>query len=223
MKRTLVLIALLHLLGAGVYIAYKARSPAHDASTGSPNICPRHHIALADCPFCDKSLIQKKGQCPEHGVPEALCTRCNPALIPAFKVENDWCAGHGVPESQCVPCNPELAEKRTCAKHQIAQCPFCDTSLIQKMGQCIGHGVPEALCSRCNPTLIPGFKAEGDWCGGHNLPESQCLICNPELAEKKQSPPDEDKLVTTETATGVTRSTAIFGVGLTSPRRSRSQ
>jgi cobalt-zinc-cadmium efflux system membrane fusion protein len=71
-----------------------------------------------------------------------------------------------------------------CEEHQIAeaQCPFCDASLIEKLGQCNEHGVPEALCYQCNPALIPAFKATGDWCGGHDRPESQCYICNPELA-----------------------------------------
>ncbi len=66
-----------------------------------------------------------------------------------------------------------------CRVHQIAEkdCPWCDASLITKLGMCPGHGVPEALCSRCNAALIPGFKAEGDWCAGHGLPESQCAAC----------------------------------------------
>ncbi len=66
-----------------------------------------------------------------------------------------------------------------CARHQISEsnCPWCDPSLIEKMGMCVGHDVPEALCSRCNTLLIAGFKAEGDWCAGHNLPESQCKLC----------------------------------------------
>ncbi len=66
-----------------------------------------------------------------------------------------------------------------CVRHQIAEkdCPWCDPSLVAKLGMCPGHGVPEALCSRCNPALIPGFKAEGDWCAGHAVPESQCAVC----------------------------------------------
>lgn len=66
-----------------------------------------------------------------------------------------------------------------CSKHQLAEkdCPWCDDSLIEKLGHCHGHDVAEAFCSRCNPALIPGFKAENDWCAGHDLPESQCAIC----------------------------------------------
>ena len=66
-----------------------------------------------------------------------------------------------------------------CVKHQIAEkdCPWCDASLVEKLGICRGHDVPEALCSRCNPALIPGFKAENDWCSGHAVPESQCAVC----------------------------------------------
>lgn len=69
------------------------------------------------------------------------------------------------------------------------QCPFCDKTLIEKMGQCVGHGVPEALCTRCNAALIVAFKAVDDWCGGHNLPESQCTICNPSLLADKSVTP----------------------------------
>lgn len=70
-----------------------------------------------------------------------------------------------------------------CFEHQIAEkdCPWCDPSLVEKMGLCPEHGVPEALCTQCNPALIEGFKAEGDWCAGHDVPESQCTICNPGL------------------------------------------
>ena len=77
-----------------------------------------------------------------------------------------------------------------CAKHQIAEkdCPWCDPSLVDKLGMCPGHGVPEALCSRCNPALIPGFKAEGDWCAGHAVPESQCVVCRGEESVSGEAP-----------------------------------
>ena len=73
-----------------------------------------------------------------------------------------------------IPINQDF-----CVEHQIveANCPWCDPSLIESMGQCPEHGVPEALCSRCNEALIAGFKAENDWCGGHGVPESQCVLC----------------------------------------------
>ncbi len=66
-----------------------------------------------------------------------------------------------------------------CSEHSIseAECPWCDTSLISKLGMCPEHKVLEALCSRCNKKLIAGFKAENDWCAGHGLPESQCAKC----------------------------------------------
>ncbi|MBT3786710.1 hypothetical protein HOF92_17170 [bacterium] len=66
-----------------------------------------------------------------------------------------------------------------CTRHSVAEaeCPWCDSSLISKLGMCPEHKVPEALCSRCNVNLIPGFKAENDWCAGHGLPESQCAKC----------------------------------------------
>lgn len=69
--------------------------------------------------------------------------------------------------------------KEFCSLHQIAEaeCPWCDPSLIERLGFCKGHNVPEAFCSRCNPKLIAGFKAEKDWCAGHEIPESQCIKC----------------------------------------------
>lgn len=71
------------------------------------------------------------------------------------------------------------ADPDFCAKHELpeAKCPWCDKSLIKKLGHCAEHDVAEAFCSRCNSALIPGFKAENDWCAGHAVPESQCAPC----------------------------------------------
>ncbi len=84
-----------------------------------------------------------------------------------------------VRSNQSTPPSGASTDPEFCVEHQIAeaQCPWCDPSLIESMGQCGAHGVPEALCSRCNETLIAGFKAENDWCGGHGVPESQCVLC----------------------------------------------
>lgn len=71
-----------------------------------------------------------------------------------------------------------------CAEHGIADCPFCDPSLIDTMGFCKGHGVPEALCSKCRKDIEPVFRALNDWCNGHDLPESQCEACNPGVLDK---------------------------------------
>ena len=60
-------------------------------------------------------------------------------------------------------------------------CPFCDPTLVESLGQCGAHGVPEAFCTRCNASLVPAFKATGDWCAEHGIPESQCLKCDPNL------------------------------------------
>jgi len=83
----------------------------------------------------------------------------------------------------------------------VDQCPFCDKTLIEKMGFCSGHGVPEALCTKCNPAVIVAFKSTGDWCAEHNIPESQCTICNPDLTSSREgevkpaSPPPSVELV----------------------------
>ena len=154
-------------------------------------ICAEHRVPEVICPFCQPSLIEDRGHCGTHDVAEALCTRCSPTLIAAFKAEGDWCAAHGLPESQCALCGGGSASeegsdssspgKGICDEHHVPEsiCPFCDPSLIEKLGHCGGHDVPEAFCTRCNAALIPAFKAEGDWCAEHGLPESQCLKCNP--------------------------------------------
>jgi len=49
---------------------------------------------------------------------------------------------------------------------------------------CREHGVPEAVCTKCNPSLIPVFKAKGDWCEEHGFPESFCPICHPDRGGK---------------------------------------
>lgn len=176
---------LLFVLGAGGAYTALVLKRRQGAKT-SAEACGKH--SLKACPFCDKSQVEKLGQCAAHKVPEALCHQCRPELVPAFKIEGDWCGGHEVPESQCELCGggPVTVKdgKVQCNKHKIAadSCPFCDKSLIEKLGMCPGHKVPEALCSRCNPDLIPAFKAENDWCEPHKLPESQCQIC---LGHKK--------------------------------------
>ncbi len=35
---------------------------------------------------------------------------------------------------------------------------------------CSEHGVPESLDTRCDKSLIPAFKATGDWDEKHGLP-----------------------------------------------------
>jgi hypothetical protein len=106
MKRNILTAILLVLIGiGGAFLYLKYTRPAGETGQAmAPGFCVRHQIAEIDCPWCDPSLVEKKGQCPEHGVPEALCAKCNPALIAGFKTEGDWCAGHGVPESQCGLC-----------------------------------------------------------------------------------------------------------------------
>lgn len=73
-------------------------------SGGSAAMCATHHVLDADCPFCHKDLVAKRGECKEHGVPEALCWTCSPSLVAAYKAEGDWCGEHGVPESRCKLC-----------------------------------------------------------------------------------------------------------------------
>jgi hypothetical protein len=106
MKKNIVIAVLLMVIGAGGAVMYlRITRTSSDAEKGcTSDFCAGHQIAEKDCPWCDPSLVERKGMCSEHGVPEALCSRCNPALIAGFKAENDWCAGHAVPESQCDLC-----------------------------------------------------------------------------------------------------------------------
>lgn len=187
MKKLIIVICLFALGAGGAYgfLYFKRHSskniPIKVEEKSKAPACDTHELTA--CPFCDKSQIEKQGECKAHKVPEALCSICRPDLVAAFKIENDWCEGHKVPESQCKICGGEAeAEEDSdalCKEHKVpaGACPFCDKSLIEKWGMCGGHKVPEALCSRCNKDLIPGFKAIGDWCEGHKVPESQCTIC----------------------------------------------
>lgn len=74
------------------------------------------------------------------------------------------------------------AEGSICAEHGLApaECPWCDPTLIEKLGMCAGHGVPEALCWKCHDKLVAAFKKKNDWCAGHDCPESLCKVCNGE-------------------------------------------
>ncbi len=105
-----VLAAVLGVGGMSLYLAFVRSLPDEGSTPGAPaeEMCARHQIPERDCPWCDPSLIETKGQCRGHGVPEALCSRCDARLVAGFKAEGDWCAGHGVPESQCEICNPGI-------------------------------------------------------------------------------------------------------------------
>ncbi|MFH1514239.1 MAG: efflux RND transporter periplasmic adaptor subunit [bacterium] len=93
------------------------------------------------------------------------------AVVIADRME--WIPGRNG-DSASATCEHELA---------TGECPFCDPSLIEKLGQCGEHGVPEAFCYICNPDLVAAFKIENDWCGEHKRPESQCTICDSSLLE----------------------------------------
>ena len=111
MKNNIAIAIVMVLLGTGGGFLYLHTNRAPEVEDAAlPGQCAKHQIAEAQCPWCNKALVQEMGPCPEHGVPEALCSRCNAALIAGFKAEADWCAGHQVPESQCVPCGQGTGE-----------------------------------------------------------------------------------------------------------------
>ena len=51
------------------------------------------------------------------------------------------------------------AQGAVCAEHGLvpAECPWCDPTLVEKLGMCGGHGVPEALCWQCHEKLIAAY------------------------------------------------------------------
>jgi hypothetical protein len=107
MGKNIIAVVVLVVLGAGgayAYLSLGRRASDEQSAAQANSVCAKHGMAVARCPFCDKSLLAKMGECKGHGVPEALCWKCEPTLVAAFKVEGDWCNGHGVPESMCVPC-----------------------------------------------------------------------------------------------------------------------
>lgn len=153
MKKSIVAAALLIVLGAGGAFVYflRSRSSGEGGTAPAAEFCAEHQIAEKDCPWCDPSLIEKKGQCGGHGVPEALCTKCNPALIPGFKVERDWCAGHDVPESQCTICNHDLP-----ASHESAEQPAPSWPSVElvRMPEPPKNQLPPAVTCRTSTTKI---------------------------------------------------------------------
>ncbi len=88
--------------------------------------------------------------------------------------------GGGVVACQPSGAGTAKAESASCSHTLTVQrCPFCSPSLIEEKGFCHGHGVPEAFCHLCDPSVIPAFKAKGDWCAEHDAPESLCPVCAP--------------------------------------------
>ncbi|MCP5021990.1 MAG: efflux RND transporter periplasmic adaptor subunit [bacterium] len=193
------------LCNPGVLDKWKGTGSKEVATQSASEACAKHKVA--NCPFCFPAVIDQMGFCGGHGVPEALCTKCRDDLEAAFRSENDWCGGHGLPESHCELCNPGVLDKwkemgseevatqeasEACAKHKVANCPFCFPAVIDQMGFCGGHGVPEALCTKCRDDLEDAFRSENDWCGGHGLPESHCELCNPGVLDKWKDKGNEE-------------------------------
>lgn len=134
-------------LGAGsVLIADRALPlPGLERSAaGSAAPCP-HTLTAESCPFCEARLIEEQGECPEHGVPEALCHRCRPALVAAFKANNDWCGGHSVPESQCYDCNPGLLPARPVAAAPPGELELVARALRAPSVGCRSHALTVKL------------------------------------------------------------------------------
>jgi cobalt-zinc-cadmium efflux system membrane fusion protein len=143
-----VLAAALGVGGMSLYLAFVRSSPDEGSTPGAPaeEMCARHQIPERDCPWCDPSLIEKKGQCPGHGVPEALCAKCDPRLVAGFKAEGDWCAGHGVPESQCAICNPGVLGAPGDSEHDGI--PLSSGELPQPSDVPRTQRAPSATCNK---------------------------------------------------------------------------
>ncbi|MCC7292781.1 MAG: efflux RND transporter periplasmic adaptor subunit [Phycisphaerales bacterium] len=110
------------------------------------------------------------------------------------------------------------ADGSVCAEHGLApaECPWCDPTLVEKLGMCAGHGVPEALCWKCHDKLVAAFKKKNDWCAGHDCPESLCKICNGEGGSDK---PAAERAGQDAPRAAAAPAGAINGDGTISPTR----
>lgn len=97
-------------LGAGIVIFCDSKGFFNGENKNSVQNCD-HEISRSKCFICNPELIAKSETCSLHHKSLAICTICDPAIIPAFKILNDWCGAHNTPESQCEKCNPQLANK----------------------------------------------------------------------------------------------------------------
>ncbi len=171
-KKTVIALAILGLVTAGVSLNIAPTSTAISVANAETQLCEYHRIA------------------------KDVCTRCNPNLIPAFKAKGDWCAEHNLPESQCDICNPSLRNTQQAPvdtapnetpQESAASAKDNHPTKLSAVDWCSEHRVPESQCTKCNPKLIESFKASGDWCGGHDVPESHCYLCNSGLKFEQEA------------------------------------
>ena len=77
-----------------------------------------------------------------------------------------------------------MGEVRITGKDALAAANRLITNDLGRVGD--GRAQYTALCHEDgtivdDPSLIPAFKASGDWDEKHGLPKSQCLKCDPTL------------------------------------------
>jgi cobalt-zinc-cadmium efflux system membrane fusion protein len=187
MRKKIIIVILLFILGAGGTLLYLkiSRSSKKNKDNYSGEFCIKHQIAEKNCPWCDKSLIESKGQCAEHGVPEALCTKCNPALIPGFKAEDDWCGGHNIPESQCIICNPDIPAPNINSEY-LPKTPSSSVELIPMPDLPRNQRAPSVTC-KTSSSIIRFKSAEIASAVGLKYSHvdsrkvKQVLLCNAEI------------------------------------------
>jgi membrane fusion protein, heavy metal efflux system len=144
-----------------------------------------HGLVANQCPFCDESLVAKRGFCAEHGVPEAYCTTCDPAVIAAFKASGDWCGGHDVPESQCTICNPGILDKYATATEAVAPPPAIELLAVEALPR--NQRPPSVTCTTQkqlvqfqSPDIASAAGLEYARVARRQVP--QTLTCNAEIA-----------------------------------------
>lgn len=111
-RKTIFILLGIVAVGAGTFAAVKFLPLSSQAAH-----CSDHQIEMANCPFCNKKLVEEMGWCNGHDIEEAYCTLCNPRFIPAFKKVGDWCEEHQIPESQCKICKHSLQDQDPDGSH----------------------------------------------------------------------------------------------------------
>ena len=59
-----VLLVVAGAVGAFMYLRTTRSFEETPAAAQTTEFCVRHQIAEEDCPWCDTSLVKRKGQCP---------------------------------------------------------------------------------------------------------------------------------------------------------------
>lgn len=86
----------------------------------------------------------------------------------------------GAPILLLIACSEVSSDPAASSRRGVASATSAARPQPPPSGARCEHGLLRPVCTRCNPSLIPVFRAKGDWCAAHDHPESLCPICHPE-------------------------------------------